>query len=66
MTDDTEAQRLIAVANSDGQARAELAGGVDRPHYGQAARAALARSDAPSPRAALDASTSALGNRGAQ
>ncbi len=61
MTDETELNRLIAVANSDGKALAELAGCVDRLHRVQAARAALARLDAPSLRAALEARRSALG-----
>jgi hypothetical protein len=66
MTDETELNRLIAVANSDGKARAELAGCVDRPHQVQTARAPLARVGAPSLRAAREASRSPLGNRSAQ
>ena len=61
MTGETEFHRLIAVANSEGKARAELAGGVDRLHQVQAARAALARLDAPSLPAALEARSSAPG-----
>jgi hypothetical protein len=66
MTDETELRRLIAVANSEGKALAELAGCVDQLHQVQAARAALARLDAPSLRASLEARTSALGKRSAQ
>ena len=66
MTAETELHRLIAVANSEGEARAELAGCVDRLHQVQTARAALARLDAPSLRASLEASRSARGNGSAQ
>lgn len=66
MTDETELNRLIAVANSEGEALAELAGCVDRLHHVQAARAALARLDAPSLRAALEARRSAPGEGSAQ
>ena len=51
MTDETELNRLMVVANSEGKALAELAGCVDRLHQGEAARAALARPEAPSLRA---------------
>jgi hypothetical protein len=61
MTDETELSRLLDVANSEGEALADLVGCVDRLHQVQAARAALARLDAPSLRAALEARRSALG-----
>ena len=61
MTDETELSRLLDVANSEGEALADLAGCVDRLHQVQAARAALARLDAPSLRAVLEARRSALG-----
>lgn len=66
MTHETELNRLIAVANSEGEALAELAGCVDRLHQVQTARPALARLDAPSLRAAPEADTSALGQGSAQ
>ncbi|WP_457255942.1 hypothetical protein [Pedococcus sp. P5_B7] len=66
MTEQTEVKGLIAVATSDGEARADLGGCVDRLHQGQAARAALARLDAPRLRAVLDATGSALGQGSAQ
>ncbi|GEM_PF-3425007 len=66
MTGETELQRLIAVGNSTGEARAESAGCVDRLHQVQAARAALAGLDAPSLSAAPEASRSALGLGSAQ
>lgn len=66
MTDETELNRLIAVANSGGEALAELAGCVDRLHQVQIARAPLARLDAPSLRAAAEARRSALGKGSAQ
>ncbi|MFC8501024.1 hypothetical protein ACFUC1_01595 [Pedococcus sp. NPDC057267] len=61
MTDETELSRLLDVANSEGEALADLAGCVDRLQQVQAARVALARLDAPSLRAALQARRSALG-----
>lgn len=61
MTDETEVSRLLDVANSEGEALADLAGCVDRLRQVRAARAALARLDAPSLRAALEARRSALG-----
>lgn len=61
MTDETELSRLLDVANSEGEALADLAGCVDRLHQVRAARAALARLDAPSLRAALEVRRSALG-----
>jgi hypothetical protein len=66
MTDETELHRLIVVPNGEGGARAELAGGVDRPYQVRAARAALARLDAPSLRAALEGSRSVRGLGSAQ
>jgi hypothetical protein len=66
MTDETELNRLIAVADSAGKARAELAGCVDRLHQVQGGRAALARPEARSLRASLVASRSALGQGTAQ
>lgn len=61
MTDETELSRLLDVANSEGEALADLAACLDRLHQVRAARAALARLDAPSLRAALEARWSALG-----
>ncbi|NNM46979.1 hypothetical protein [Knoellia koreensis] len=61
MTDETDLRRLLDVAGSEGEALADLAGCVDRLHQVRAARAALARLDAPSLRAALEARRSALG-----
>lgn len=61
MTDPTELNRLMALASSEGEALAALTGCVDRLHQVQAARAALARLDAPSLRAALEARRAALG-----
>ncbi|EBP8673112.1 hypothetical protein AC009_24710 [Salmonella enterica] len=66
MTDESELQRLIVVPNGAGEARAHLAGCVDRLHQVQTARAALARLDAPSLRAALEGTRSALGKGSAQ
>ena len=66
MTDEPELKRLIDVANSAGVARAELAGCLDRLHQVHTARAALARLDAASLRAATEASRSALGQGSAQ
>lgn len=66
MTAETELGRLIAVANSDGNALAELAGCVDRLHQVQTARAALARLDAPSLRGALEIRRSVLGEGSAR
>lgn len=60
MTDETELNRLMAMAGSEGEALAALAGCVDRLHQVHAARAALARLDAPSLRAALEARRTAL------
>ena len=61
VTDLTELNRLMALANSEGEALAALDGGVDHLHQVQAARAALACLDAPSLRAALKARRTALG-----
>ena len=66
MTGETELNRLTVVPHSAGEARAELAGCVDRVHQVQAVGAALARLDAPSLRAALEARRSALGKGSAQ
>ena len=66
MTDETELNRLIAMANSEGKALAELAGCVDRLHQGQATRAPLARLDAPSLRAAREGTRWALGEGSSQ
>lgn len=66
MTEDMELKHLTVAANSEGNAPAELAGCVDRLHPVQAARTALARLDAPSLRAALEARKSALRKGSAQ
>ena len=66
MTDETELNRLIVVANSEGKALAELAGCVDRLHQVQAARAAQARLDRPRLRAPLETRWSALRKGSAQ
>ncbi|SDP61223.1 hypothetical protein SAMN04489867_3136 [Pedococcus dokdonensis] len=66
MNDGTELQRLIVVANSEVEEFVEPAECVDRLHQVQTARAALARLDAPSLRASLEASRSARGNGSAQ
>ncbi|CCH79301.1 hypothetical protein BN12_4240002 [Nostocoides japonicum T1-X7] len=64
MTDETELNRLMDVAGSEGEALAALAGCVDRLHQVHAARAALARLDARSLRAALEARRTALEQEG--
>lgn len=61
MTDLTELDRLMALANSEGEALAALTGCVAHLHQVQAARAAEARLDAPSLRAALEVRRTALG-----
>lgn len=61
VTDPTELNRLMALARSEGEALAALDGCVDRLHQVQGARAALARLDASSLRAALKARRDALG-----
>ncbi|WP_157598492.1 hypothetical protein [Phycicoccus sp. Root101] len=66
MTDETELQRLIAVANGAGEPRAELAGCVDRLYQVQTARAPLARLDDPRLRASPEATRSALRQGSAQ
>ncbi|WP_270888921.1 hypothetical protein [Pedococcus sp. 5OH_020] len=66
MTVATELQRLFAMANSEGKARAERTGCVDRLHHVQAARAALSRLDAPSLRDSPEATRLALGQGSSQ
>ncbi len=60
MTDETELNQVMAMAGSECEVLAALAGCVDRLHQVHAARAALARLDAPSLRAALEARRTAL------
>ncbi len=66
VTDPAELSRLMALADSEGEALAALDGCVDRLHQVPAARAALARLDASSLRAALQARRDALGEGGRQ
>lgn len=66
VTDPAELSRLMALADSEGEALAALDGCVDRLRQVQAPRAALARLDASSLRAALQARRDALGEGGRQ
>lgn len=52
VSDPSELNRLMALASGGGQASAAWDGCLDRLHQVQGARAALARSDASSPRRA--------------
>jgi hypothetical protein len=61
MMDQAELDRLLAVAGSETEALAALVGCVDRLNQVHAARAALARLDAPSLRAAIEARRAVLG-----
>lgn len=65
VTGPTELNRLMALASSEGDALAALDGCVDL-HHVQLARAALARLDAASLRAALPARRDSLADRDAQ